>query len=70
MATGFTLDKVGVYITELIVNDGTEASAPVRISIEAIKIVDPIPAGSGILIKSSYFYAIDESSGNIMLNSL
>lgn len=65
----FTPDEAGVYVAELVVSDRSENSDPIRVSIEAIKVINPLPAGSGVMIKSTYFYAIDEGSGNVTLNS-
>ncbi|MGL4748494.1 MAG: PKD domain-containing protein, partial [Shewanella sp.] len=69
MIASVTPDEAGVYIAELVVNDGHEDSDPVRVSIEAIKVINPLPAGSGVMIKSTYFYGIDEGNGNVTLNS-
>ena len=69
VTTTFTPDETGVYVAELVVNDGSDNSDPIRVSIEAFKMINPLPTSSGVMIRSSYFYAIDESSGNVTLNS-
>lgn len=69
MTASVTPDETGIYIAELVVNDGHEDSDPVRVSIDAIKVINPLPTGSGVMIKSSYFYGIDEGNGNVTLNS-